>query len=400
MLTHIDCFAGVGGVATGFHAAGTKTVLAIEKVESCVDTYRENHPNVKVINNDIRHVSVSEIVEICGSAVDIVTAGMPCETFSTAGASSRSFYDHRQTLFEEAIRIAEAVNAKVILFENVPGFANKKLTKGGNKLVIDFMKDSLAERGFSNIFITTLNARDYGVPQSRNRLFILASKDSSLNFTDPPKLFQQSTVGDAFFNLPRVDTTGPKTSKKFLKKSNFYCDLMADSKFWNLQTSKHCTYQKSPNHRERTIKRFELIRTGEGLKSLFDRLSTKEVEKLQADRILPKKWYIQRNRRLNAKDVSPTVTSHCLDELLHPLLNRSITVREAARLQSFPDAYNFVGGPEICPHIYETQDKYEQIGDAVPPLMAYHWANHLNGVLNACARRSEKQTNRPMCETV
>ena len=102
---------------------------------------------------------------------------------------------------------------------------------------------------------------------------------------------------------------------------------------------------------------------------------------LQARKILPKKWFIQRNQRLIATQPSITITSHCIDETVHPTLNRALTVREVARLQSFPDAYDFKGGPYICPHIYETQDKYEQIGDAIPPLLAYQWGRVVEEIL-------------------
>ncbi|WP_294619198.1 DNA cytosine methyltransferase [uncultured Roseovarius sp.] len=395
MLKHIDCFAGVGGVATGFHAAGISTCLAIEKVDTCAETYSANHPNTPLIKGDIRDVRDAEIRQHVEGDVDVVTAGMPCETFSTAGSSSRSFYDHRQTLFEEAIRIADTVNSKFILFENVPGFANKKVAKDSSELVIDLLRKSLQEHGYNNKIEIVLNAKDYGVPQSRQRLFVLASREN-VQLTAPHASNNRVTVGEAFANLPHVDTAGPIISDEFLPVTNDYLSLLANHKFWNMPNGSKCTYQKSPKHRPHTIKRFELIQTGEGLKSLFDRLPQHEVERLQSERILPKKWYIQRNRRLNPADVSPTVTSHCIDELLHPTLNRAITVREAARLQSFPDSYDFIGGPEICPHVYETQDKYEQIGDAVPPLMAYSWAVKLKELLNA-GRGAPRANYSSMC---
>ena len=103
---------------------------------------------------------------------------------------------------------------------------------------------------------------------------------------------------------------------------------------------------------------------------LFKKFNEEEIKRLQANRVLPKKWFIQRNKRLVQDQPSKTVTSHCLDELVHPEMDRCLTVREVARLQGFPDFYDFIGGPFICPHISETQDKYEQIGDAVPPLLA------------------------------
>jgi DNA (cytosine-5)-methyltransferase 1 len=92
--------------------------------------------------------------------------------------------------------------------------------------------------------------------------------------------------------------------------------------------------------------------------------------------------FIKRNYRLREEEASPTVTSHCLDEFVHPTFDRALTVRECARLQSFPDSYDFCGGPYLVPHIDRTvQDKYEQIGDAVPPLLAYAWGTTITGIL-------------------
>lgn len=101
-LTHIDCFAGPGGICTGLTAAGFDTKIAIEYIKSCCDTYSLNHPNVKVIHSDIRDVKAEDILPfIPEGGIDLVTSGMPCETFSTAGNTSRSFYDDRQFLFRE-----------------------------------------------------------------------------------------------------------------------------------------------------------------------------------------------------------------------------------------------------------------------------------------------------------
>ena len=136
-------------------------------------------------------------------------------------------------------------------------------------------------------------------------------------------------------------------------------------------------------HRACTLERFALLQQGESLKNLFDRYIGEEREDLQRRRILPNKMFIKRNYRLIPDEPSPTVTSHCLDEFVHPISNRALTVRECARLQSFPDSYNFVGGPYIIPHIDRTtQDKYEQIGDAVPPLLAYAWGLTIQEILN------------------
>jgi len=94
--------------------------------------------------------------------------------------------------------------------------------------------------------------------------------------------------------------------------------------------------------------------------------------------------YVKRNYRLKWDEASPTVTSHALDEFVHPEQDRALTVRECARLQSFPDSYDFAGGPYLVAHDDRTQqDKYEQIGDAVPPLVAYAWGKHIINIIES-----------------
>ena len=186
-LTHIDCFSGPGGFCTGLHAAGFKTLVAIEYIKSCVDTYSANHPEVEVIHSDIRNVTADQILPfIPKEGVDLVTSGMPCETFSTAGNSSRAAYDDRQFLFREGIRIAKISNAKMILFENVPNIQNKRIAKDSKELVIDYLKRELVEAGYANFQEFILDASKYGVPQRRRRFFILATKDMNLNIEQVP----------------------------------------------------------------------------------------------------------------------------------------------------------------------------------------------------------------------
>lgn len=383
-LTHLDCFSGPGGICTGFKATGITTVAAIEKVDSCAMTYTKNHPSVAILRDDIRNISNEALKKVAPKGIDIITAGMPCETFSTAGSSSRSFYDHRQVLFLEPIRLASAVNAKVIMFENVPGILTKKLEKGRPELVVNILRKALADAGFSYQKSTVLNARNYGAAQSRDRFFLIASKDD-IDYRFPTvSLTFQPTVKDAFADLPKIDANQGDLKIKYLSQINPYISLMRDHAFWGGGSrGDNPSYHVAPNHRPKTLERFKLIEPGEGLKDLFFKYPKEKVKQLQDSGILPNKWFIQRNRRLVLNNVSATVTSHCLDELLHPSLNRALTVREVARLQSFPDSYDFIGGPYICPHIYETQDKYEQVGDAVPPLLAYYLGQALISCLSA-----------------
>jgi len=384
-FTHIDCFSGPGGICTGMHAAGFETRVAIEFIQSCVDTYSANHPEVHVIHSDIRDVTAEEILPyIPEDGVDVVTSGMPCETFSTAGNTSRSFYDDRQFLFREGIRIAEISNAKLILFENVPAITTKTVEKGSKELIVDVLKRELEEAGYGNYIEVVLNATQFGVPQRRNRYFILASRYPEMQLSIPKATTEiEVTVAEALAGLPNVIPNSGEEQTEYTDITSEYMRLMQDLTFWRREAfSNNLSYQMAMKHRSCTLERFGLLEQGESLKNLFDRYQGEEREELQKRRVLPKKMFIKRKYRLISDQPSPTVTSDCLDEFVHPEYDRARTVRECARLQSFPDSYDFCGGPYITPHLHnDIQDKYEQIGDAVPPLLAYAWGMKMRELL-------------------
>ncbi|MHB8062337.1 MAG: DNA cytosine methyltransferase, partial [Ruminiclostridium sp.] len=376
-FTHIDCFSGPGGICTGLHAAEFKTLIAIEYIKSCAETYSANHPDVHMINSDIREVTAEQILPFIPSdGVDLVTSGMPCETFSTAGNKSRSFYDDRQFLFREGIRIAQISKAKMILFENVPAIKTKRVSMESSKLIVNVLKEELTTAGYGNFIEVALDSTKFGVPQRRNRYFILATKFSDWKLGSPESNTKNiTTVEEAFADIPNVIPNSGKPETKYLNTTSEYAQLMKNDSFWKRTIkSDGLTYHMPMKHREYTLERFSLLKSGESLKDLFERYQGDERNRLQERRVLPKKMFIKRNYRLKSNEPSPTVTSHCLDEFVHPVYDRALTVRECARLQSFPDSYDFCGGPYLVPHIdRETQDKYEQIGDAVPPLLAYAW---------------------------
>lgn len=389
--THIDCFSGPGGICTGLHAAGLETKVAIEFIKSCCDTYAANHPEVHVIHSDIREVKETDILPyIPKEGVDLVTSGMPCETFSTAGNTSRSFYDDRQFLFREGIRIAKISNAKMILFENVPAITTKTVEKGSKILIVDVLKKELEEAGYVNHKEYILSAEQFGVPQKRKRYFVLACKDPKWILKEPqPDNDTIVTVEEALVGLPNVIPNSNEEAVHYEDTDSAYSKKMKDLKFWKREEfSNQLTYQMPMRHRECTLERFGMLNQGESLKDLFERYEGEEREELQKRRVLPKKMFIKRNYRLVSDQPSPTVTSHCLDEFVHPVYNRALTVRECARLQSFPDSYDFCGGPYLTPHLHnDIQDKYEQIGDAVPPLLAYAWGICINDTLTEYSER-------------
>jgi DNA (cytosine-5)-methyltransferase 1 len=387
-FTHIDCFSGVGGICTGLRAAGFDTRVAIESIKSCVDTYKANHSGVHVIHADIRTVAADDILpHIPPDGADLVSSGMPCETFSTAGNTSRSFYDDRCFLFREGIRIAKIAKAKLLLFENVPAIATKTVSKGAKTLIVNVLKDELRQAGYGNYIELTLNAVSFGVPQRRNRYFILASRHPDWELSYPVPLQDKAvTASEALAGLPNVVPNSKTEKTEYSGANSAYSDKMRDNGFWRFGSGvcDRISYQTAMNHRACTIERFSLLNHGESLKDLFDRYVGAEREELQSRRVLPKRLFIKRNYRLNPSEPTPTVTSHCLDEFVHPVYDRALTVRECARLQSFPDAYDFAGGPYIVPHIDKNvQDKYEQIGDAVPPLLAYAWGVKIKEILEA-----------------
>ncbi|MBS7390233.1 MAG: DNA cytosine methyltransferase [Oscillospiraceae bacterium] len=386
-FTHIDCFSGPGGICTGMHAAGFETKVAIEFIQSCCDTYSANHPEVEVIHSDIRKVTAEQILPfIPKDGVDLVTSGMPCETFSTAGNTSRSFYDDRQFLFREGIRIAEISNAKMILFENVPAITTKTVAKDSKVLIVDVLKKELEAAGYGNYIEIVLSATDFGVPQRRKRYFILATRYPNWKLEAPkPTCDREVTVEEALDGLPNVIPNTDEDAKEYTGLTSAFARLMQDKAFWKRENfTNDLSYQTSMKHRACTLERFSLLEPGESLKDLFDKYQGAEREQLQAKRVLPKKMFIKRNYRLISADPSPTVTSHCLDEFVHPIFDRALTVRECARLQSFPDSYDFCGGPYITPHLHnDIQDKYEQIGDAVPPLLAYAWGKRISEILES-----------------
>ena len=194
-------------------------------------------------------------------------------------------------------------------------------------------------------------------------------------------------MAEAFAGLPNVIPNSNEEKTEYEGGDSAYSSKLKDDVFWKRQYIEYngeITNQKPMRHRPQTLKRFSLLKQGESLKTLFERYQGDELKKLQTEKVLPKKMFIKRNYRLRLDEPSPTVTSHCLDEFVHPIYDRALTVRECARLQSFPDSYNFVGGPYIVPHIDRTvQDKYEQIGDAVPPLLAYAWGKTIIQIINA-----------------
>lgn len=437
-LVSIDLFSGPGGLCTGFKWAGILPLIAVEWTNTTVETYSVSH-NAEVfelskyttendnaeeylnsfmkestrsllIYGDINLVSSQMIkdflnarygIDSVNETVDVVSGGAPCESFSIAG--TRTAGDVRDDLFSNIIRIARTVNTKATIFENVKGMFSKA-RNGVKGAIFQYICDTFEDESVTpsyklisrNPKEVLLRACDYGVPQARERLFLVAIRRDleKLIFTYPEKTHGPGckhpfvTAGDAILDLPAVEMGVESTDytpklEYRSKNQEWFVSIMRGQERvgeMNSVVPKHLiekglysesglSAHKGPGHTKKKQELLALIKERESMYSTFNALTKSgEIEKYR--HLFPKTIYGSRNRRLLDDEPSFTVTSHCLDEILHPYINRAITPREAARLQSFPDWYHFAG-PYVAFHGAKEQDKYEQIGDAIPPLLAY-----------------------------
>jgi len=443
-LVSIDLFSGPGGLCTGFKWAGILPLIAVEWTDTTVETYSISHnaevfelakysiDGVKnedylegfkkesdrsiVIHGDINLVSSDMIkglllarygIDSINETVDVVSGGAPCESFSIAG--TRTANDDRDDLFSNILRVSRAVSSKMILFENVKGMFSK--AKDGVKgAIFEYICNSFEDKNASMVYrlvsrnpdTILLKAADYGVPQLRERLFLVGIRSDlkNVSFFYPDKEYGPSTsqpyvtVEEAIADLPIVgmgeETTIYKKPKSFISENQRKFVQIMRGEYEDdtiharahqhlldngLFSSSSISVHKGPGHIKRKQELLALIKENESMRSTFDKL-TKDGTIEQYRSLFPNTIYGSRNRRLVKSEPSFTVTSHCLDEILHPTLDRAITPREAARLQSFPDWYQFAG-PYVQFHGDKEQDKYEQIGDAIPPLLAFAIAKQI-----------------------
>lgn len=442
MYTSIDLFSGPGGLCTGLKAVNIKPLIAIEMSDWTVETYKDSHDadvlklecylenpqqfkdifkqNEKtlIIHGDITKVSNGLIDLILNKrfnvkSVDLVTGGAPCESFSLAG--SRREDDERNNLFLNLDRIAKHVDAKMLLFENVKGLLSKPLNgrRGGMyELICDELERpdhkgtafKLASRNSDEVL---LKAIDYGVPQARERIFLIGINTKyEATFNYPKKTHGENrdypyvTVQDAIMDLPVVNSKEGMEETKHNAQDHIDPNLPQQELFIKFisgdifKLPSHLSDKQSiinshigPGHTSKMLSRISNILPGEGMKKAAERLIENGQEDLR-HAFFPNKLYAARNRRLKLNAPSFTVTSHCLDEMVHPVLNRSITPREAARLQSFPDWYQF-RGPYVKFHSDPQQDRYEQIGDAIPPILGYVLGKEIVKTLENISNRSK-----------
>lgn len=399
-LSFVELFGVPGGLSMGFELAGMKSVGALDIFKPGIETYRKNFPKVKKENVVCEDASVPNVVEkfqkttsLKKGDIDIIIGGPPCQGFSTMGrikmaslvkngqrkgnSDARFINDKRNHLYKSFIKFVDKFKPKAIVMENVLGMVSYK-----NGTVVKQIKDDFKEIGYPNVDSKILNALDYGVPQSRKRIFFIATRTNKLitwpkethfpkNGMDrtliSPTLKYQTTVWDAIGDLPLL-----KLPKKMSKGSH------SEKKY---KTAPLCEYQKwirgnaekvenniTRWHREKDIEVFKNMRPG----GKWSELSKTDRKKIgYSDESFVDKW-----KRLPIDSHSWTVTSHLHKDgymYIHPKQNRTISVREAARLQSFPDSFVFCGSRSA---------QFIQIGNAVPPLLSLAIANNVKKIIS------------------
>ena len=358
----VDLFAGVGGLSIGFRKAGFNILAANEFDKSIAASYQKNHPETKMIAKDIRELS-NELDEYVGK-VDVIIGGPPCQGFSMAGARIREkcafIDDPRNYLFRNYFKVVQKLEPKYFVMENVPGM----LSMQGGKIIEEIEKLFTDDENFSSgryyIHKEVLNAHDYGVPETRQRLIIMGSKKPvdfaglmkrvKQRMVDSGEIYQ-TTIFDAISDLNWLGS-GEGDFKQSYK-------LPPQTKY---QQERRKNMPELYNHTATRHNAVAMRRIKE-LKPGGRRLDLEEGENI-------KSVHSGAYGRMRWDEPSKTIITRfdtpSSGVYVHPEQDRTITPREAARLQSFDDNVIFYGNKSSV---------IKQIGNAVPPLLAYYLAN-------------------------
>ena len=335
----IDIFSGAGGLSLGAENAGIRIALAVEKDVAAAKTFSRNHPNTLILCKDISEIKPKDYIF---EKPFIVFGGPPCQGFSLSNTKTRTSDNDNNKLFYEFVRFVEELQPEWFLFENVEGITT--FNKGATVRTI---KDCFEDLGYQTSE-QVLYASDYGVPQHRNRFFMVGNRLGK-QFEFPQKKEYKVTVEDAICDLPELengDSFNELPYKKELNKASQYANLMRS----NSDVSKQNLVSKNMEY---VIQRYKHIKQGQNWRAI-------PVE-LMSNYSNINNCHSGIYKRLDASVPSVVISNYRKNMLIHPFQDRGLSVREAARLQSFPDNFVFEG---TLMHVQQ------QIGNAVPPLLA------------------------------
>ena len=359
----IDLFAGCGGLSLGFIQAGYTINKAVEFDSAIANTYKLNHPRVEIYVDDIKNIDANEVFS--PNDAEIIIGGPPCQGFSMAGARIRQGFidDPRNYLFKHYFNIVKRVKPKIFIMENVKGIQNMQ----GGKIfreILNIFSDPLLNDGAPyKVFYKLAKAVDFGIPQKRERLIIVGTTingvlfDSLWNETrlkinkEYPNFFDVASVKDAIGNLPAVTEDGIINNPK---PQTSYQEYLA------CNNAKIMNHTKS-NHSLKAIERMRKIGNGKNYTELDE-----EIHSVHSGAY----------GRLSWDEPTNTITTRfdtpAGGRFIHPDENRTLSPREAARIQSFPDDFIFYG---------TRREISRQIGNAVPPKISYFLARLTQNIL-------------------
>jgi DNA (cytosine-5)-methyltransferase 1 len=335
----IDIFSGAGGLSLGAENAGIKICLAVEKDEFAAKTFKRNHSGVTILCEDITKIDPKSHL---ADKPFIVFGGPPCQGFSLSNTKTRTSENSNNKLFYEFVRFVHELQPEWFLFENVEGITT--FNKGET---VRQIKECFADIGYETTE-DVLYASDYGVPQHRNRFFMVGNRIGK-NFIFPEKNTVKVSVEDAISDLPDL-TNGDKFNELPYKK-----DLVEVCEYAQTMRSKSSAAIQNlvSKNEDYVIERYKHIGQGENWKAIPEHL----MENYSNVNNCHSGIY----KRLNPTIPSVVISNYRKNMLIHPFQDRGLSVREAARLQSFPDHFVFEG---TLMHVQQ------QIGNAVPPLLA------------------------------
>ena len=343
-LNVLDLFCGAGGLSYGFESAGFDILLGIDNDAKALETFELNHKRSKSICGDITQITYNEHIKplLNDKQIDVIIGGPPCQGMSLSGP--RKFDDPRNKLYLSYIRLVKEIQPKAFVIENVPGLVG---LFGGQ--IKDSIIEKFTEMGY-HIEYKILCSADYGVPQNRKRVVFVGTRVG--NFEYPAINPNVVTCSMALSDLPTLeDELGNEVSEYATPPQNAYQQLMRSR-------SDVVLNHVAASHSDKVKKIIALVPDGGNYKNL--------PEEYRESRNFHVAW-----TRFASNKPAPTIdTGH--RHHFHYKYNRVPTVRECARLQSFPDDFKFLGN--------KTQ-QFRQVGNAVPPLMAQAIAKQVKKML-------------------
>lgn len=344
-LTMLDLFCGAGGFAVGCSWAGFQSVFGVDHLEPAMETWCNNHPHAIGCLGDITKVDPDEIQALLRSKgvdhIHLITGGVPCQGFSRANRKHND-NDERNFLFLEYMRFVRVFNPDYLILENVSGMRS---TAGGQ--FEQDIKKYMEDLGY-NTKVKLVNAADFGVPQIRQRLLFVGVRRGiglrdEYEFPSGDYVGKYRTVADAITDLPALGNNEQATQYTIQPITEYQRLMRGQGTIKEIQEPQGLFNHVAPNHPQETIDKIATTAPGEPMYPKF-----KQRIRLRLDAPSPTQL---------AGGIRPQF------QFGHPTQARGLTIRERARIQSFPDSYRFFGG---------TVQERVQTGNAVPPLMIYN----------------------------